>query len=321
MDQYDLSLMLLGLSGSSTAAILQTIKNIIKRLRNVPNAETEITEFLQMQKVSKSISIDTKAQDLLFALHKTFPVLKKLGANKKAVIFTESAETQKYLFKLLRDKYKTLVYNGQSGVDYEVIRQFKADGEVLISTDIGAKGFNLEEASPVINYDLLYNTLKMEQRIDRCHRLNQENDVIVLSFIDKQNYADIRKLELVSKRQILADGVFGVSDAMIGGFTDDLDKALQELTDRARTKAQVENDYQSTLRQFETENKDIISSAEDILFTTFTKDLADKVKITPKYVEERSKEINADIWEVVRTFFEIRNDSHQDCQFAIDESK
>ena len=321
MDQYDLALMLLGLSGSSTAAILQTIKNIVKRLRNTPDAQTETDEFLRMQKVAESIDTDSKVRELLRALNKLFAILKKLGAAKKAVIFTESAETQKYLFSFLRDKYQSLVYNGQSGVDYDVLRQFKADGEVLISTDIGAKGFNLEEAALVINYDLLYNTLKMEQRIDRCHRLNQENDVIVLSFIDKRNYADVRKLELVSKRQILADGVFGVSDAVIGGFTDDLVAALRELTDRARTKEQVESDYQDTLRQFETENKDIVSSAEDILFTTFTKELADKVKITPKYVEERSKEINADLWEVIKSFFEVRNVICTDCQFTIDEEQ
>ena len=41
---------------------------------------------------------------------------------------------------------------------------FKEEGEVLISTDNGAKGFNLEDSAFVVHYDLLYNTLKMEQR-------------------------------------------------------------------------------------------------------------------------------------------------------------
>ena len=75
---------------------------------------------------------------------------------------------------MLKDKYKTLVYNGQSNVNYNVIKQFKEDAQILISTDNGAKGYNLEESSLVINYDLLYNTLKMEQRIDRIHRINQQ---------------------------------------------------------------------------------------------------------------------------------------------------
>ena len=313
MEQYDLALMLLGLLSSSTAAIRMSLKNIIKRL----DISEEKQEFEKMLAVAEDITEDTKSKLLLAALEKLFPLLKKLGANKKAVIFTESVETQKYLYGLLKDKYKTLVYNGQSNVDYTVIKQFKADGEILISTDNGAKGYNLEESALVINYDLLYNTLKMEQRIDRVHRINQQNDCIVLSFINKENFADVRKLELVSKRHILSDGVFGVSDAVIGGFCDDLDRAIKSLN--ARTKAQVEKDYQTTLSQNEDENRQLVESAEDILFTTFTKELSDKIKITPQYVEEKSKAVNDELWELTRYYFEEYNRTHDDCYFEINE--
>lgn len=313
MEQYDLALMLLGLLSSSTAAIRMSLKNIIKRL----DISEEKQEFKKMLAVAEDITEDTKSKLLLVALERLFPLLKKLGANQKAVIFTESVETQKYLYGLLKDKYKTLVYNGQSNVDYTVIKQFKADGEILISTDNGAKGYNLEESALVINYDLLYNTLKMEQRIDRVHRINQQNDCIVLSFINKENFADVRKLELVSKRHILSDGVFGVSDAVIGGFCDDLDKAIKSLD--ARTTAQVEKDYQTTLSQNEDENRQLVESAEDILFTTFTKELSDKIKITPQYVEEKSKAVNDELWELTRYYFEEYNRTHDDCYFEINE--
>ena len=53
--------------------------------------------------------------------------MKKTGAKQKAVIFTESVETQKMLQNLLSDRYRTLAYNGSA--DYSVIRQFKEDGE------------------------------------------------------------------------------------------------------------------------------------------------------------------------------------------------
>lgn len=314
MEQYDLALMLLGLLSSSTAAIRMSLKNIIKRL----DISEEKQEFEKMLAVAEDITEDSKSKLLLAALEKLFPLLKKLGANQKAVIFTESVETQKHLYSLLADKYKTLVYNGQSNVDYTVIKQFKADGEILISTDNGAKGYNLEESALVINYDLLYNTLKMEQRIDRVHRINQQNDCIVLSFINKENFADVRKLELVSKRHILSDGVFGVSDAVIGGFCDDLDRAIKSLN--ARTKAQVEKDYQTTLSQNEDENRQLVESAEDILFTTFTKELSDKIKITPQYVEEKSKAVNDELWELTRYYFEEYNKTHDDCYFEINEN-
>lgn len=138
-------------------------------------------------------------------------------------------------------------------------------------------------------------------------------------WVNKENFADVRKLELVSKRYILTDGVFGVSDSVIGGFATDLDKAIKHLD--MRTKTQVEKDYQKTLAKNETDNKEFVESAEDILFTTFTKEMAEKIKITPQYAEEKSKEINADLWELVKYYFEKYNLEHGDCKFEIDEEK
>lgn len=215
MDKYDLALRLLSLQSSSTAAILQTVKGIIKRLETLPSALEELNEWRQIQRAAEGIPLDSKA--LLNALKIGFNIIKKSGANKKAVIFTESVETQKMLNSILSDKYKKYVYNGSS--DYNTIRDFKECGEILVSTDNGAKGFNLENAAFVIHYDLPYNTLKMEQRIDRCHRLGQEDDVLSLAFINKDNFTDVRKLELVNKRMLVADGVFGITDDVIGGFT------------------------------------------------------------------------------------------------------
>ena len=227
--------------------------------------------------------------------------MKKCGAKEKSSYFTESVETQKMLYRLLCQSYKTICYNGST--DYSVIRQFKQDGEVLISTDNGAKGFNLEEAAFVIHYDLPYNTLKMEQRIDRCHRLGQENDVLSLAFINKHNFADVRKLELVNKRMLVTDGVFGITDEVIGGFTDSLDIGFSEIAKRIRTKAAVEKDYQNTLIENESENRSTISAAEDILFTTFTKELADKIKLSPRYISQKAEELNSALWNIVKWFF------------------
>ena len=319
MSSYDLALRLLGLQSSSTAAILQTIKGIIKRLERMPNSKGELNEFREMEALAESVETDEKAKLLLKYLQKVLPLLRKLGANKKAVIFTESVETQKVLYGLLKEKYQTTVYNGSA--DYSAIKAFKEHGEILLSTDNGARGFNLQESALVINYDLLYNTLKMEQRIDRCHRLDQPNDVLAVAFINKNNFADVRKLELVNKRFLVSDGVFGVSDPVIGGFTDDLTVAISELNEKARTKEQIQNDYLATLDAHEEENRQLVANAENVLFTTFTRELANKVKITPKYAEEKAKEYNSQLWEVVKFFFEQYNASHTDCYFEIDDTE
>lgn len=319
MERYDLALRLLSLQSSSTAAILQTIKSVIKRLQSTPDAQDELAEWRQMQTVAECIPQDAKAKQLLIALKNGFALIKKSGAKKKTVIFTESVETQKLLISLLSDKYKTCIYNGSS--DYSAIQDFKTDGEILLSTDNGAKGFNLEDAAFVIHYDLLYNTLKMEQRIDRCHRLGQENDVISLAFIDKNNFADVRKLELVNKRMLVADGVFGITDEVIGGFTENLDKAFETVAKRIRTREQVETDYQQTLAQNEVKNKQLISSAEDVLFTTFTKELTDKITISPRYISEKAEQINTALWSIVKYFFEQYNETHDDCTYVIDDDE
>ena len=319
MNSYDLALQLLGLQSSSTAAILQTLKGIIKRLERLPGAEDELNELREMESLAKSIETDEKSKLLLKLLTKITPILRRLGANKKAVIFTESAETQKYLYGLLKEKYKTEIYNGSA--DYSAIKAFKEHGEILLSTDNGARGFDLQESALVINYDLLYNTLKMEQRIDRCHRLDQPNDVLAVAFINKNNFADVRKLELVNKRFLVSDGVFGVSDAIIGGFTDDLNAAVSEFTEKARTKDQIQTDYLAALDAREEENRQLVSEAESILFTTFTRELAGKVKITPKYAEKKAKEYNTQLWELVKYFFEQYNVEHTDCRYEINDTE
>ena len=317
MNQYDLALRLFSLQSSSTSAILQTIESVIKRLERMPDAKEELAQWQNMKQLAEAIKQDSKEKELLLALKKGFAVLKKYGAKKKAIIFTESVATLKQLYKSLSMQYNTYAYYG--GSDHTEIEKFKENGEILISTDNGAKGFDFSDASFVVHYDLLYNTLKMEQRIDRCHRLGQENDVISLAFINRKNMADVRKLELVYKRMKVADGVFGVTDTVLGGFTNCLEEAYDTLP--LRTKKQIEADHQTVLTALEETNRKQVESAEDILFTTFTRELASKIHLTPEYVSEKSAELQKELWEVVKWFFGQYNKGNTDCYFEIDEEK
>ena len=265
MDSYDLALRLLSLQSSSTAAIRQTVSGILLRLEGMDGAGEEIRELRSILAACDAVTMDSKAQELLTVLERAFALVKRRGAARKAVIFTESVVTQRMLKRILSGKYQTVLYNG--GADFAVIQEFKKSAEILISTDHGARGFNLESAALIIHYDLLFNSLKMEQRIDRCHRLGQENDVLSIAFINKENFADVRKLELMSKRALVTDGVFGVSDEVIGGFTHDLEAGFRAVAERQRTKAQVEADFQAALVQHEGTNRELISSAEDMLLS------------------------------------------------------
>ena len=69
----------------------------------------------------------------------------------------------------------------------------------------------------------------------------------------------------------------------------------------------------------EGENRRLLASAEDALFSTFTPELADKVRLTPEYVAQKAEEMNAALWELVKYFFSQYNAEHTGCRFVIDE--
>jgi SNF2 family DNA or RNA helicase len=72
-------------------------------------------------------------------------------------------------------------------VDY-----FREQGRIMIATEAGAEGINLQFCSLVVDYDLPWNTQRVEQRIGRCHRYGQEHDVVVVNFPSQNNAADQR---------------------------------------------------------------------------------------------------------------------------------
>lgn len=138
---------------------------------------------------------------------------------------------------------------------------------------------------------LPYNTLTIEQRINRCHRQGQQSDVIILNFLNRNNFADVRTLELINKRILQFSGIFGMSDSVIGNFNNDLERGFSNVLSKARTRQEIDQAHQTTLEQFEAENKQLVRQAEHSLFTSFTKNVAEQVHITPQYIESKTREI------------------------------
>ena len=69
---------------------------------------------------------------------------------------------------------------------------FRNRTQILLMTEAGAEGLNLQFCNLVVNFDLPWNPQRVEQRIGRCHRYGQQRDVLVLNFLNRQNAADAR---------------------------------------------------------------------------------------------------------------------------------
>jgi adenine-specific DNA-methyltransferase len=97
-----------------------------------------------------------------------------------------------------------------------LVDHFRERGKIMIATEAGAEGINLQFCSMVVNYDLPWNPQRIEQRIGRCHRYGQKYDVVVVNFLNRKNEADQRVYQLLAEKFQLFEGVFGASDEVLG---------------------------------------------------------------------------------------------------------
>src|SRR5690606_18712894 len=128
-----------------------------------------------------------------------------------------------------------------------LVEHFKERGKVMIATEAGAEGINLQFCSLVINYDLPWNPQRIEQRIGRCHRYGQKHDVVVVNFVDRSNEADARVYELLSQKFKLFEGVFGASDEVLGaiGSGVDFERRIAAIYQNCREPAEIQAGFEA----------------------------------------------------------------------------
>lgn len=293
--------------GSSTFAVAETLGKIIDRLKvhQQPDAETvadfdavetiaeeidteadltpappidpkqlaaEITELEVYRTLALQIGNNAKGRELVGALPKALDEIVAKGGQRKAVIFTESVRTQRYLAGLLgingydgdivllngqnNDPESRAVYDdwlarhkgsdavsGSRSADMKaaIVEAFKSRKAILIATESGAEGINLQFCSLLINYDLPWNPQRVEQRIGRCHRYGQKIDVTVVNFLNLKNHAERRVYQLLSEKFQLFKGVFGASDEVLGAIERgvDIERRILEIVQSARNEAEI----------------------------------------------------------------------------------
>ncbi|WP_418895903.1 DEAD/DEAH box helicase [Sporosarcina cyprini] len=192
---------------SSKEAAWLTLEKLVEKC-NGAEERAYINELLMKL---QALEINTKAD-------KAYEIIKQ--ANDKVIIFTEYRASQTYLQAYLFSKGITSVpFNGKFNKSKrEWMKQlFKEKAQVLIATESGSEGINLQFCHHVINYDLPWNPMKVEQRIGRVHRLGQEHDVHIYNLAIKHTIEDYM-LELLNTKIGVFEKVVGELDDILSEY-------------------------------------------------------------------------------------------------------
>lgn len=271
----------------------------------------ELERLNEYASLANSITHNAKGDNLLFALEKGFAKIEELGGKRKAVIFTESRRTQEYLLRLLSDngyEDKIVFLNGsnndevskriyedwkqrhdgdgaisgsrQADMKAAVVEEFRDRASILIGTEAAAEGINLQFCSLLVNYDLPWNPQRIEQRIGRCHRYGQKNDVVVINFLNKRNAADVRVYELLSEKFNLFNGVFGSSDEVIGSIESgvDFEKRIAGIYQKCKTSDEIQAEFDALQDELAESIDEKMVEARHSILENFDEDVAARLK-------------------------------------------
>lgn len=288
--------------------------------------KNEIDEVSAIIDVTKRIKTNSKVTALKQALKIGFSYQRIQGIAQKAVVFTESKRTQKYIAAELRrsgySKEDILQFNGDfddamtqeiyrawqvknSGntnygrsVEYKhaIVDYFKKNAKILISTDAGSEGLNLQFCNTVINYDLPWNPMKIEQRIGRCHRYGQQNDVVAINLLNTQNEADRRVYEILSKKFELFEGVFGASDIALGALESgtSFEKRVLDIYQRCNTTTEFKKAFDKLDKKLNAKRDKKARKLRDILIMESSGAKKQALEGTKKEIDRYLREV--DYW-------------------------
>jgi len=154
------------------------------RLKALKNERGEVRLLLDAAARCEQIGPDAKAEALLDWLYRLQS--EESDPELKALVFTEFVPTQEMLRRFLTERgFSVVCLNGSMDMEERkrVQEAFAKDVRILISTDAGGEGLNLQFCHVVINYDIPWNPMRLEQRIGRVDRIGQAHAVRAVNFV------------------------------------------------------------------------------------------------------------------------------------------
>ena len=296
---------------------------------NLKKLDAEIDELTDYIRWARSLGIDTKTKSLLKALDIGFRAMQEMGAAEKVVIFTESRRTQTWLKDFLEGNGyagQVLTFNGTnkddaSGQIYQewlatnketgratgsrnidlraaIIDRFRDQASIMIATEAGAEGLNLQFCSAVINFDLPWNPQRIEQRIGRCHRYGQKHDVVVINFLNERNEADRRVHQLLEHKFNLFTGVFGASDEVLGSIEAgvDFERRILEIYQECRSETEIRDAFEKLQADLDEQIQTRMRDTRKVLLEHFDEDVHERLKVNLAGTQEHLDRIGRLFW-------------------------
>ena len=195
-------------AGSSSRALTESLKNLAKRLPN-DELKTLIRRAAQIKQVEKALAL----VDLL------------KQSKQKTIVFTTHKATSAYLAETFLDADIPFAeFLGDMSLKQKdaAIDAFRDSVSVLLASETGGEGRNIQFANCIVNYDLPWNPMKIEQRIGRIHRIGQTQDVFIFNFCLKDSIEEYI-LRILHDKINMFELVVGEIETILGNVDDDFD--------------------------------------------------------------------------------------------------
>ena len=199
------------------------------RLQGIRNEREEVRFLLEAAERCERQGPDAKAEALLDWIYRL--QAEESDPDLKVLVFTEFVPTQKMLYDFLTERgFDAVRLNGSMSMEERerVQKAFAKDARILISTDAGGEGINLQFCHVVINYDIPWNPMRLEQRIGRVDRIGQTHRVRAINFV-LENSVEHRVREVLEEKLAVIFEEFGIDktgdvldSAQAGRLFDDL---------------------------------------------------------------------------------------------------
>lgn len=197
---------LLAQAGSSPKAVEGSILRMLEKKEYLETHEEELTAVKNLCRTS----LDTPKNKALLKLIQ--------ASREKMIVFVKYMGTLEHLREFLEwNNISFAIFHGSMNnrqKDAE-IEAFKDEKKVLITTEIGGEGRNLQFCCQMVNYDLPWNPMKIEQRIGRIHRIGQEKEVHIFNFCAAGSIEDYI-LDILDKKINMFEMVVGEIDMILG---------------------------------------------------------------------------------------------------------